>query len=196
MIVDLHDLDDRHLKDGEDYEAAEFNHEGEDILYGRAAIVVAITDARYHSTDPVRWVDYQVCVAHIFKIVVIERPGHRALLEVNEVVTAHENPQAPQVVQQDQDVAGSLESAQHRLTVLFVAIAEIDAKQGPQRQHHRAKVGKSEKFERNKFGVKEAGQLRNCRYNVEDELAFYIVNRHDKHILTFLGIEEKSAKYI
>ena len=57
MIVDLHDLDDGHLKDGEDYEAAEFNHEGEDILYGRAAIVVAITDARYHSADPVRSVD-------------------------------------------------------------------------------------------------------------------------------------------
>ena len=53
MIVDLHDLDDGHLKDGEDYKAAEFNHEGEDILYGRAAIVVAITDARYHSADPV-----------------------------------------------------------------------------------------------------------------------------------------------
>ena len=163
MIVDLYDLDDGHLKDGEDHKAAEFNHEGSDILYGRAAIVVAITDACYHSANPVRWVDYQIRVAHIFEIIIIECPGHSALLEVNEVVTAHKNPQAPQVVQQDQDVAYSLESAQHRLTVLFVAIAEIDAKQGPQRQHHRAKVGESEKFKRNKFGVKEAGQLRNCR---------------------------------
>ena len=110
-MVDIHDLDDGHLKDGEDHEAEEFNHEGEDILYGRAAIVVAITDGRYHGADPVRRVDYQLCVAHIFKVVIIERPGYSALLEVNEVVTAYKNPQAPQVVQQDQDVADSLESA-------------------------------------------------------------------------------------
>ena len=85
-------------------------------------------------------------MAHIFKIITIERPGHSVLLEVNEVVTAHKNPQAPQVVQQDQDVADSLESAQKSLNVFLVSISEIDAKQSPQRQHHQAKVWKSEKF--------------------------------------------------
>lgn len=163
MIVDLYDLDDGHLKDGEDHKAAEFNHEGSDILYGRAAIVVAITDACYHSANPVRWVDYQIRVAHIFEIIIIECPGHSALLKVHEVVTAHKNPQAPQVVQQDQNVAKRLESAQKSLSILFVAIAEIDANQGPQRQHHQAKVGESEEFEGNILGVKEAGHLRNCR---------------------------------
>ena len=95
---------DGQLEQCEDYKAEAFVKECHLVLECRTTRVVAVTHRRDHREDPVSGEDVQLVATHPLKVPVGELPGQVIWLVVKKGLPTYVDPQARQVVQQDEDL--------------------------------------------------------------------------------------------